>query len=53
VAFVPTTAELVLLNRQIDPASRRAFEEIVAECGKASRLLKDVLTLARADAGNS
>ena len=38
---------------QIDASSRRAFEEIVAECGKASRLLSDMLTLARADAGNS
>ncbi len=52
VSFVRTTAELALRNRQIDAASRRAFEEIVAECGKASRLLKDMLTLARADAGN-
>jgi signal transduction histidine kinase len=52
VMFVRTTAELALRNRQIDPASRRAFEEIVAECGKASSLLKDMLTLARADAGN-
>jgi signal transduction histidine kinase len=53
VSFVRTTAELALRNRQIDAASRRAFEEIVAECGKASNLLKDMLTLARADAGNS
>jgi signal transduction histidine kinase len=53
VSFVQTTAELALRNRQIDAASQRAFEEIVAECGKASRLLKDMLTLARADAGNS
>ncbi len=53
VSFVLTTAELALRNRQVDAASRRAFEEIVAECGKASRLLKDMLTLARADAGNS
>ncbi|MEI9976700.1 MAG: HAMP domain-containing sensor histidine kinase [Ignavibacteriota bacterium] len=53
MSFVRTTAELALRNRQADPASRRAFEEIVAECGKASRLLKDMLTLARADAGNS
>jgi len=53
VSFVRTTAELALRNRQIDAASRRAFEDIVAECGKASRLLKDMLTLARADAGNS
>lgn len=53
VSFVRTTAELALRNPQIDAGSRRAFEEIVAECGKASRLLKDMLTLARADAGNS
>jgi signal transduction histidine kinase len=50
---VRTTAELALRNRQIDAGSRRAFEEIAAECGKANRLLKDMLTLARADAGNS
>ncbi len=53
VAFMRTTAELALLNRQADPASRAAFEAIVAESGKASRLLKDMLTLARADAGNA
>jgi len=53
VSFVRTTAELALRNPQMDAASRRAFEEIVAECGKASRLLKDMLTLARADAGSS
>jgi heavy metal sensor kinase len=53
VSFMRTTAELALRNRQMDAASRQAFEEIVAECGKASRLLKDMLTLARADAGNS
>jgi signal transduction histidine kinase len=52
VSFVRTTAELALRNRQIDPGSQRAFREIVAECGKASLLLKDMLTLARADAGH-
>lgn len=53
VSFVRTTAELALRNGEADPASRRAFEEIVAECGKANRLLQDMLTLARADTGNS
>jgi signal transduction histidine kinase len=53
VSFMRTTAELALRNRQIDAGSRQAFEEIVAECGKASRLLKDMLTLARADAGSA
>jgi heavy metal sensor kinase len=53
VSFVQTTAELALRNGPIDAASQQAFEAIVAECRKASRLLKDMLTLARADAGNS
>ena len=53
VAFVRTTAELALRNPDTDRASRAAFEQIVAECGKANRLLKDMLTLARADAGDS
>jgi len=53
VSFVRTTAELALRNREVDPASRRAFEDIVAECGKANHLLKDMLTLARADTGHS
>ena len=53
VSFIRTTAELALRNRQADPASRRAFEEIVAECGKAHGLLKDMLTLARADTGHA
>jgi signal transduction histidine kinase len=53
VSFVRTTAELALREPEIEPSSRRAFEQIVAECAKANRLLKDMLTLARADAGNS
>ncbi len=53
LSFLRTIAELALRNRQTDAASRRAFEEIVEECGKASRLLEDLLTLARADAGTA
>ncbi len=53
VSFIRTTAELALRNRQADSTSRRAFEEIVAECGKAHGLLKDMLTLARADTGHA
>jgi len=53
LSFMRTIAELALRNRQADAASRRAFEEIVEESGKASRLLEDLLTLARADAGNA
>ena len=53
VSFVRTTAELALREEQLDAGSRRAFEQIVAECAKANELLQDMLTLARADAGNS
>lgn len=53
VSFVRTTAELALRNCHIDATSRRAFEEIAAECRKASHLLEDMLTLARAEAGNA
>jgi len=53
LSFMRTVAELALRNWQADAASRRAFEEIVEECGKASRLLEDMLTLARADSGDA
>jgi signal transduction histidine kinase len=51
LSFIRTVAELALRNRQADAASRRAFEEIVETCGRTSRLLEDMLTLARADSG--
>lgn len=53
LSFIRTVAELGLRNGQADAASREAFREIVDECGKAGRLLQDMLTLARADAGSS
>lgn len=53
LAFVRTVAEVALKNPDVDAASRKAFAEIVEECGKASRLLEDMLTLARAGAGNA
>lgn len=53
LSFIRTVAEVALRNRGADPESRRAFEEIVEECGKASRVLEDLLTLARADAGSA
>ncbi len=52
VSFVRTVAEAALRNPDVDPESRRAFQDIVAECDKTARLLADMLTLARADAGN-
>jgi heavy metal sensor kinase len=51
LSFIRTVAEVALRNRNHDIESRRAFEEIVEECSKASRVLEDLLTLARADAG--
>ncbi len=53
LSFIRTVAEVAARNAKIEPASRRAFEEIVEECGKAGRLLEDMLTLARADAGSA
>ncbi len=53
LSFIRTVAEVAARNAKPDPASRRAFEEIVEECGKAGRLLEDMLTLARADAGSA
>jgi signal transduction histidine kinase len=50
-SFVRTLAEVSLRSSQADPASLKAFEEIVEESGKAKRLLEDMLRLARADAG--
>jgi signal transduction histidine kinase len=53
LSFIRTVAEVAARNAKTEPASRRAFEEIVEECGKAGRLLEDMLTLARADAGSA
>lgn len=50
LSFMRTVAEVALRNRGVDAESRRAFGEIVEECSKASRVLEDLLTLARADA---
>jgi heavy metal sensor kinase len=53
LSYMRTVAELALRSRQTDAASRRAFEEIIEEGGKASRLLEDMLILARADSGTA
>jgi heavy metal sensor kinase len=49
ISFVRTVAEVALRNPQIDPESRAAFEDILAESVAASGLLEDMLVLARAD----
>lgn len=50
VSFVRTVAEVASRNPQADAESRQAFAEIVEETTKATVLLEDMLTLARADA---
>ena len=50
ISFVRTVAEVALRNSKADPNSRQAFEDIVEETAKATVLLEDMLTLARADA---
>ena len=50
ISFVRTVAEVALRNPKADTKSRQAFEDIVEETAKATVLLEDMLTLARADA---
>jgi two-component system, OmpR family, heavy metal sensor histidine kinase CusS len=50
LSFVRTVAEVALRNPKADPESRRSFEDIVEETARATVLLEDMLTLARADA---
>jgi len=49
ISFVRTVAEVAMRNPKADADSRRAFAEIVDETVKATVLLEDMLTLARAD----
>jgi heavy metal sensor kinase len=53
ISFIRTTAENALRNPGIDQESAESFREIVAETAQASRLLDDMLTLARSDAGTA
>jgi signal transduction histidine kinase len=53
VALIRNVSEYALRNPNIDSESRYAFEEILAESVEAGRLLEDMLTLARADAGHA
>ena len=50
ISFVRTVAEVAMRNPKADPKSVQAFEDIVEETAKATVLLEDMLTLARADA---
>ncbi len=49
ISFMRTVAEVALGNPQIDLESRAAFDDILVESTEASRLLEDMLVLARAD----
>jgi len=51
LSFTRTVAEVAMRNPRADEESRQAFADIVEEAAKASVLLDDMLTLARADAG--
>jgi signal transduction histidine kinase len=53
ISFICTISEYALLNPQLDAESAAAFGEIVRESGEATRLLEDMLALARADAGHA
>jgi heavy metal sensor kinase len=50
LSFVRTVSEVSLRNPKLDETSRTAFQDIVEEVAKASVLLEDMLTLARAEA---
>lgn len=50
LSFVRTVAEVALRNPHADSESRQAFADIVEDTAKATVLLEDMLTLARADA---
>lgn len=49
LSFARTVSEIALRNPEVDARSRKAFEDIVDEATKASVLLEEMLTLARAD----
>jgi heavy metal sensor kinase len=48
LSFTRTVAEVAMRNPHADPESRQAFADIVEEAAKASVLLDDMLTIARA-----
>jgi len=52
LSFTRTVAEVALKNPHLDARSRKAFEDIADEASKASVLLEEMLTLARADSGS-
>ena len=53
LSFIRTVAECSLRTPGLDPELAEAFRDIVTESEQASRLLEDMLTLARSDAGHA
>jgi signal transduction histidine kinase len=53
ISYIYTLSESALRNPNLDEESSDAFKEIVRECSEATRLLDDMLTLARFDAGHA
>jgi heavy metal sensor kinase len=49
LSFTRTVAEIAIRNPRADPESRQALQDIVDETAKATVLLEDMLSLARAD----
>ena len=49
LSFTRVVAEVALKRQATDPMSHRAFQDILEETSKASILIEDMLTLARAD----
>jgi heavy metal sensor kinase len=50
ISFIRTTSEFALLTPGLDPEAIEAFKNIVSETEHSSRLLEDMLLLARSDA---
>jgi heavy metal sensor kinase len=53
LAFIQTVAECALLELNLSTESAEAFEGIITETKQASKLLEDMLVLARADSGHT
>jgi heavy metal sensor kinase len=51
-SYIQMVSEYALRNPELQAESREAFDEILAESREATRLLEDMLMLARADAGH-
>ncbi len=53
IAYIRTVSEYALRDPNLDADSAESFRDIVRESEEAARLLEDMLTLARADAGQA